>query len=93
MAQYIDKQGWSVEQRSEVITVLNWVWDYRQDYERPTLLKDFLAEKASENHENFKPLASNLQVVKEATPEPSSEGAVDWLKVAMDLLDELGKFI
>ena len=93
MAQYIDKQGWSAEQRAEVITVLNWVWDYRQDYERPTLLKDFLAEKASENHENFKPLASNLQGVREATPEPSSEGAVDWLKVAMDLLDELGKFI
>jgi hypothetical protein len=93
MAQYIDKQGWSAEQRAEVITVLNWVWDYRQDYERPTLLKDFLAEKASENHENFKPSASNLQGVREATPEPSSEGAVDWLKVAMDLLDELGKFI
>lgn len=93
MAQYIDKQGWSAEQRAEVITVLNWVWDYRQDYERPTLLKDFLAEKASENHENFKPLASNLQEVREATPEPSSEGAVDWLDVAMDLLDELGKFI
>jgi hypothetical protein len=93
MAQYIDKQGWSAEQRAEVITMLNWVCDYRQDYERPTLLKDFLAEKASENPENFKPLASNLQEVREATPEPSSEGAVDWLDVAMDLLDELGKFI
>jgi hypothetical protein len=32
-------------------------------------------------------------MVKEATPKPSSEGAVDWLEVAMDLLDELGKFI
>ena len=93
MAQYIDKQGWSAEQRAEVITMLNWVCDYRQDYERPTLLKDFLAEKASENPENFKPSASNLQEVREATPEPSSEGAVDWLEVAMDLLDELGKFI
>ena len=93
MAQYIDKQGWSAEQRAEVITMLNWVCDYRQDYERPTLLKDFLAEKASENPENFKPSASNLQEVREATPEPSSEGAVDWLDVAMDLLDELGKCI
>ena len=93
MAQYIDKQGWSAEQRSEVITVLNWVWDYRQDYERPTLLKEFLEEKASENHENFKPLVSRPEGVKEATPEPSSEGAVDWLEVAMDLLDELGKCI
>lgn len=93
MAQYIDKQGWSAEQRAEVITVLNWVWDYRQDYERPTLLKEFLEEKASENHENFKPLVSHLQMVKEVTPKPSSEGAVDWLEVAMDLLDELGKFI
>jgi hypothetical protein len=93
MAQYIDKQGWSAEQRSEVITVLNWVWDYRQDYERPTLLKEFLEEKASENHENFKPLVSRPEGVREATPEPSSEGAVDWLEVAMDLLDELGKFI
>jgi hypothetical protein len=93
MAQYIDKQGWSAEQRAEVITVLNWVWDYRQDYERPTLLKDFLAEKASENHENFKPLVLRPEGVREATPEPSSEGAVDWLDVAMDLLDELGKFI
>ncbi|GBL16067.1 hypothetical protein MTo_03387 [Microcystis aeruginosa NIES-1211] len=93
MGQYIDKQGWSAEQRSEVITVLNWVWDYRQDYERPTLLGDFLAEKASENNENFKPLVSRPEGVREATPEPSSEGAVDWLTVAMDLLDELGKFI
>lgn len=93
MAQYIDKQGWSAEQRSEVITVLNWVWDYRQDYERPTLLKEFLEEKASENNENFKPLVSRPEGVREATPEPSSEGAVDWLEVAMDLLDELGKFI
>ena len=93
MAQYIDKQGWSAEQRSEVITVLNWVWDYRQDYERPTLLKEFLEEKASENNENFKPLVSRPEGVREATPEPSSEGAVDWLDVAMDLLDELGKFI
>lgn len=93
MAQYIDKQGWSAEQRSEVITELNWVWDYRQDYERPTLLKEFLEEKASENHENFKPLVSRPEGVREATPEPSSEGAVDWLEVAMDLLDELGKCI
>ena len=93
MAQYIDKQGWSAEQRSEVITVLNWVWDYRQDYERPTLLGDFLAEKANENNENFKPLVSRPEGVRGATPEPSSEGAVDWLEVAMDLLDELGKCI
>ncbi|TYT70761.1 hypothetical protein [Microcystis aeruginosa] len=125
MAQYIDKQGGSAEQRSEVITVLrdlrgnniparqslcrrirpalngtlskrkslNWVWDYRQDYERPTLLKEFLEEKANENNENFKPLVSRPEGVREATPEPSSEGAVDWLEVAMDLLDELGKCI
>ncbi|WP_286824615.1 hypothetical protein [Microcystis sp. LSC13-02] len=93
MAQYIDKQGWSAQQRTETITFLNWLLTNSSEYERPTLLKDFLAEKASENHENFKPLASNLQEVREATPEPSSEGAVDWLDVAMDLLDELGKFI
>jgi hypothetical protein len=73
--------------------VLNWVLDYRQDYERPTLLKEFLEEKASENNENFKPLVSRPEGVREATPEPSSEGAVDWLEVAMDLLDELGKFV
>ena len=88
-----DEQGWSAEQRVEVITMLNWVWDYRQDYERPTLLKEFLEEKASENHENFKPLVSRPEGVREATPKSSSEGAVDWLEVAMDLLDELGKFI
>ena len=93
MAQYIDKQGWSAQQRTETITFLNWLLTNSSEYERPMLLKDFLAEKASENHENFKPLASNLQEVREATPEPSSEGAVDWLDVAMDLLDELGKFI
>ncbi|MFN9733922.1 MAG: hypothetical protein ACK544_08105 [Microcystis sp.] len=93
MAQCIDKQGWSAEQRAEVITVLNWVWDYRQDYERPTLLKEFLEEKASENNENFKPLVSRPEGGREATPEPTSEGAVDWLEVAMDLLDELGKCI
>ena len=92
-AQFSDKQGWSAQQRTETITFLNWLLTNSSEYERPTLLKDFLAEKASENHENFKPLASNLQGVREATPEPSSEGAVDWLKVAMDLLDELGKFI
>ncbi|MCA2642569.1 MULTISPECIES: hypothetical protein [unclassified Microcystis] len=92
-AQFSDKQGWSAQQRTETITFLNWLLTNSSEYERPTLLKDFLAEKASENHENFKPLASNLQEVREATPEPSSEGAVDWLDVAMDLLDELGKFI
>jgi hypothetical protein len=63
------------------------------EYERPKLLGDFLAEKANENNENFKPLVSRPEGVREATPEPSSEGAVDWLEVAMDLLDELGKFI
>jgi hypothetical protein len=93
MAQYIDKQGWSAQQRTETITFLNWLLTNSSEYERPMLLKDFLAEKASENHENFKPSASNLQEVREATPEPSSEGAVDWLEVAMDLLDELGKCI
>jgi hypothetical protein len=93
MAQFSDKQGWSAQQRTETITFLNWLLTNSSEYERPMRLKDFLAEKASENHENFKPSASNLQEVREATPEPSSEGAVDWLDVAMDLLDELGKFI
>jgi hypothetical protein len=92
-AQFSDKQGWSAEQRTETITFLNWLLTNSSEYERPTLLKDFLAEKASENHENFKPLVSRPEGVREATPEPSSEGAVDWLDVAMDLLDELGKFI
>ncbi|TRT77940.1 MAG: DUF1822 family protein [Microcystis aeruginosa Ma_AC_P_19900807_S299] len=91
--QFSDEQGWSVQQRTETITFLNWLLTNSSEYERPTLLKDFLEEKASENHENFKPLVSRPEGVREATPEPSSEGAVDWLDVAMDLLDELGKFI
>jgi hypothetical protein len=91
--QFSDEQGWSVQQRTETITFLNWLFTNSPEHERPRRLANFLAENANENKENTEPSVSNLQAVREATPESSSAGAVDWLALAMDLLDELGKFI